>query len=73
MIPLGDRALPEAEDGQTARAVCLVRDFDPWPIVFYYDQTDNVVATSFDGVFWQQRVETSRDAEPEPRPGRRLR
>jgi len=73
MVPLGDRALPEEQDGKTARAVCLVRDFDPWPIVFYYDETGDVVATSFDGVFWQQRVETNKDTEPKPRPQRRPR
>ena len=50
MTPLGKKKLPNPESERVARAVRLVRDYDPSPITLYYDEMDTLLAVAFDNV-----------------------
>ena len=69
MVPIGNRPVPDSQNGETAPAVCMTRDYDPMPIVFYYDQDDSVLAVSFDDIMWQKR--TAGGSNPRLEPPRR--
>ncbi|HSW47408.1 MAG TPA: hypothetical protein VLM89_17730 [Phycisphaerae bacterium] len=69
MIPLGEQPLPGETDGAKARAVCLLRDCGPTPIICYYDEDDSLKAVSFEDVIWVKRLQENQDAES-PSPGR---
>lgn len=56
MIPLGQRAVPWDPNGAKVAAVCLQRDYDPSPIVLYYEPDGVLLGVGFEGEGWRRLV-----------------
>jgi len=56
MTPLGEQQLPNPQSKQLARAVRLVQDYNPSPIILYYDEAETLLAIAFDHRYWKERT-----------------
>lgn len=72
--PIGRTSLPGSSLRSAASTVRLMVDYDPEPVLMFFDDDGELLAVSFDGRQWRERVELPAETEESPgaerRPGR---
>lgn len=72
--PIGRTPLPGSSLTSPASTVRLIVDYDPEPVLMSFDDDGELLAISFDGRQWRERVELPAETEESPgaerRPGR---
>ncbi|HPD30210.1 MAG TPA: hypothetical protein PLL20_09465 [Phycisphaerae bacterium] len=71
--PLGRTPVPGTPMREPARTVRLMMDYDPEPMLMYFDDGDELLAVSHDARQWRKRVQPPSEAEEQPGVGPGLR
>ncbi len=64
LVPIGPAELPGPRSGESAPAVLLQRDYDPSPIILYYDQADRPLAVRFGNGQWSELAQRAAEQVP---------